>query len=144
VSSSKKLGDVLWRARRAKGWTQRELAEKLAVKPSHVTQIETGRRGPSLALLARLSRELDLDSQELFLMAHPEAKELLSPEPRNTSPPNPREGWRLLTSNRALLRRYAVTPRELKALKQLSLLGHVLTPREFLAILTLIRETPGS
>jgi hypothetical protein len=32
-----------------------------------------------------------------------------------------------------------VTQRELKALKQLSMLGYVLTSREFLAILSLIR-----
>ena len=35
-----------------------------------------------------------------------------------------------------------ITPREIKALKQLSLLGYVLTEREFLAVLTLIRQ-PG-
>jgi hypothetical protein len=40
------------------------------------------------------------------------------------------------------LARYHVTKPELQALEQLSLLGAVLSAKEFLAILTLIRDIP--
>ena len=41
--------------RQALGLTQRQLAEMLGVKGSHVAYLENGRRKPSLALLKRLA-----------------------------------------------------------------------------------------
>ena len=54
----------------------------------------------------------------------------------------PKEAWRALLNDRALLNRYQVTKRELQALKQLSMLGYAMTRREFVAIVTLIRRDP--
>jgi transcriptional regulator with XRE-family HTH domain len=140
MKSKSGLGQLLKGRRQALALSQRALAEKLGVKAAHVAYLEAGRRNPSLPLLKRLANTLGLDSQQLFLLAHPEAKALVSPSVRPASRKRPEQGWRKLISDRALLRRYQVTRRELRALKQLSLFGYVLSPREFLAILTLIRR----
>ena len=104
--------------------------------------IESGRRKPSLKLVARLADVLDLDRQDLLVQAHPEAKELIDeakPEERRKTSPS----WRRFIENRQLLARYNVTDRELRALEGLSFLGTVDSAKEFLAILTLIRDIPN-
>jgi transcriptional regulator with XRE-family HTH domain len=77
MRNSNRLGEVVKRQREALGLTQRSLAQKLGVESSHVAFIESGRRKPSLKLVARLADVLDLDRQDLLIQAHPEAKELI-------------------------------------------------------------------
>jgi len=137
-----KLGEFLKARRTALGLTQRSLAQKLSVEASHVAFIESGRRKPSLKLVARIAETLGLDPQELLVLAHPEARVLLSPtesKPRTTQAPS----WQRFIQNSALLARYHVTKGELQALEHLSLLGTAISAKEFLAILTLIRDIPG-
>jgi transcriptional regulator with XRE-family HTH domain len=136
------FGDTVRRQREALGLTQRLLAERLGVESSHVAFIESGRRKPSLKLLARLAHVLELDPQDLLIKAHPEAKQLIAEpeqEKGRKSPPS----WRRFIENKQLLVRYNVTDRELRALEGLSFLGTVQSPKEFLAILTLIRDIPA-
>ena len=109
---------------------------------SHVAYLETGRRRPSLALLKRLADVLELDRWQLFLLAHPEAKSLLSSRAAPAPLEDPTKAWQRFVSTRTLRARYHITRREIQALKHLSLLGYVLTELEFLAVLTLIRQ-PG-
>ena len=135
------FGDTVKRHREALGLTQRSLAERLGVESSHVAFIESGRRKPSLKLLARFADVLGLDRQDLLIQAHPEAKQLIA-EPegkRRKSPPS----WQRFIENKRLLVRYNVTDRELRALEGLSFLGTVQSAKEFLAILTLIRDIPA-
>lgn len=139
MKSKRSLGQMLKEQRQALGLSQRALAARLGVKASHVAYLEAGQRRPSLALVGRLADTLGLDRQKVFLLAHPEAKGLVTPSPAPPPPSNPDQAWQHLLRNRALLARYRVTRRELNALKHLSLLGHVLSPRELLAILTLVR-----
>ncbi len=144
MKQTKSLGKVLKERRTQLGLTQRVLADQVGIKGSHVAYIESGRRRPSLALLERIATALGLDRRELFVLAHPEAKGIIdSPaQPKPGPPPTKGNAWQQFVNDRSLLARYNVTQRELKALKQLSLLGYVLTSREFLAILSLIRTTP--
>jgi transcriptional regulator with XRE-family HTH domain len=138
-----KLGEYLKTRREVLGLTQRALAQKLGVEASHVAFIESGRRKPSLKLVARIADTLGLDRQELLVLAHPEAKALLTAnqsEPTKKATPS----WQRFIKDHALLARYHVTKRELQVLEHLSLLGTALTNKEFLAILTLIRDIPES
>lgn len=50
------LGARIAALRRAAGWSQGQLAEKLQVSPSAVGMYEQGRREPSTALLVELAR----------------------------------------------------------------------------------------
>jgi len=76
-----------------------------------------------------------------LLLAHPEVSVLLS---RTEAEPRPRPplSWQRFTKNSALLARCHVTKRELQVLEHLSLLGTAISTKEFLAILTLIRDIP--
>ena len=81
----KTLGKVLKERRALLRLTQRELALKLGVKPSHVAYLETNRRRPSLGLLSRMADVLGLPKESLFVLAHPEARSLLG-TPRDAAP----------------------------------------------------------
>ena len=136
----KTLGKVLKDRRALLRLTQRELALKLGVKPSHVAYLETNRRRPSLGLLSRIADVLDLPKESLFALAHPEARSFLG-TPRDAAPPQePDQAWQEFTGNEALLARHQVKPRELEVLSQVNLLGKVTAPSQFVFILNAIRQ----
>src|SRR6516162_11137792 len=98
---------MLKEQRQAHGLTQRELAARIDVKASHVAYLETGQRKPSLALLGRIADTLRLEKQKLFVLAHPEARSMM-PSSRLPKTRTPKEAWRALLNDRALLSRYQV------------------------------------
>jgi transcriptional regulator with XRE-family HTH domain len=136
-----KLGEFLKARRTALGLTQRSLAQKLRVEASHVAFIESGRRKPSLKLVARIADTLGLDRQDVLLLAHPEARVLLS-QTESEPPKRLPLSWQRFIKNSALLARYHVTKPELQVLEHVSLLGTAISAKEFLAILPLIRDIP--
>ena len=136
----KTLGQVLKQRREVLALTQRELARKLNVKPSHVAYLENDRRRPSLGLVSRLADVMGLEKEPLFLLAHPEASSLLSAR-HEAEPARDRDKvWRDFADNKALLARHNVKPRELKVLSQVNMLGKITAPRNFLFILNAIRQ----
>ncbi|MDO5116618.1 MAG: helix-turn-helix transcriptional regulator [Synergistaceae bacterium] len=60
------LGDKIKEFRSAKGWTQSVLAEKLDVSVGYISEIETGRRTPSLATLVTIIKLLDCSPNDIF------------------------------------------------------------------------------
>jgi len=142
MENNNHLRETVRSRREGLGLTQRSLAQKLGVEASYVAFIESGRRKPSLKLVARLADTLGLDRQNLLILAHPEAKALIAeanqPKRRKGSP-----SWHRFIENHELLARYHITDRELRVLEDLSLLGTVRSAKEFLAILTLIRDIPS-
>ena len=133
------LGEVLKSRRELLALTQRELAAQLGVKGSHVAYLETNRRRPSLGLVSRIAEVLGLDREMLFLLAHPEARALISAQRAPAARAN-RDVWRDFAQDKALLARHQVSPRELKVLSQVNLLGKIAAPRHFLFILNSIRQ----
>src|ERR1700727_2707095 len=125
----KTLGQVLKERRALLRLTQRELALKLGVKPSHVAYLETNHRRPSLGLLSRIADVLDLPKESLFVLAHPEASSLLG-NPRDVAPRQEQDpAWQEFAGNEGLLAQHQVKPRELEISSQVNLLGRVATPR---------------
>jgi transcriptional regulator with XRE-family HTH domain len=141
-SSSKKktLGSVLRARRHSLSLTQRELAAQLAVKPAHVAYLELDRRRPSLSLLSRIAQTLDLDRERLILLSHPEARSFFGERATAELPQPKDQAWREFRRNKNLLARHKVSPKELKVLAQVALLGRITTPRSFLFILNSIRQ----
>jgi transcriptional regulator with XRE-family HTH domain len=136
----KTLGQIIKQRRGALGLTQRELALKLSVKPSHVAYLEKDRRRPSLGLLSRIADVMGLEKEPLFLIAHPEASSLISAR-REPAPHHDRaQVWRDFAGNKMLMVRHNIKPRELKVLSQVNLLGKITAPRNFLFILNAIRQ----
>lgn len=48
------------------GWSQELLAEKTGVSAPYITQIETGKRKPSLDIVEKLASALDVEYKTLF------------------------------------------------------------------------------
>jgi transcriptional regulator with XRE-family HTH domain len=135
------LGRLIKQKRKELQLTQRALAKKLGVEASHVAYLEGGKRKPSLTLMARLEDALGVSRQQIFLLSHPEAAGVINPVERIPSrEERGADGWRHLVTDRAFVKRHQITHRELRAFKELSLLGYVLSRHQLLAILTMIRE----
>ena len=133
------LGGVIREARILLGLSQRQLAEEIGVKGSHIAYIEAGARHPSLRLLSSIADVLDLEKSKLFLLLHPDAQDFV-PSNRPAAP-RPNEAWEQFLRSRALLRRNKITSAELRVLKQMNMLGVVISPRMFLFVLNSMRQS---
>jgi transcriptional regulator with XRE-family HTH domain len=60
------MGEHLREARRSRRLSLRDLAERLGVSPSLISQIETGRANPSVSTLYAMAAELDVSLDELL------------------------------------------------------------------------------
>ena len=60
------MGERLRAARTARALSLRELAGRLGVSPSLISQIETGRANPSVSTLYAIAAELDVSLDELL------------------------------------------------------------------------------
>jgi transcriptional regulator with XRE-family HTH domain len=68
-SDGRSLGDVLREARVAADLTLRDLAKKLSISPSYISDIENDRRVPAEDVLRQLANELELKFDDLMAMA---------------------------------------------------------------------------
>jgi transcriptional regulator with XRE-family HTH domain len=66
VPSAEVIGARLREARTMQGLGVRELARRIGVTPSMVSQLERGKVMPSVTTLAAIARELELSLDELF------------------------------------------------------------------------------
>ena len=72
------LGARIAALRRAAGWNQAELAQRLRISPSAVGMYEQGRREPSAEMLVQLSRVLGVNVDYLLTgVSGPEESQLL-------------------------------------------------------------------
>jgi transcriptional regulator with XRE-family HTH domain len=62
--------------RRGQGLSQEELADRAGIHQSYLSDIERGRRNPSLLVLARVAEALGVDLEELVKRRGPGAKSL--------------------------------------------------------------------
>ena len=60
------MGDHLRSARRAHGLSLRELADRLGVSPSLISQVETGRASPSVSTLYAMAQALSVSVDDLL------------------------------------------------------------------------------
>jgi transcriptional regulator with XRE-family HTH domain len=115
--------------------TQVDVAKKVGCRPNYVGYLESGARRPSQRILLRLAKTLDLDPQELLLLANPEVRALVSPQlDANKS------AWERFKANRRLHTRHGITQAELRALRHVAALGPIRNQRDFLFILQTIRQ----
>jgi transcriptional regulator with XRE-family HTH domain len=66
------MGDRLRAERRAHGLSLRELADRLGVSPSLISQVETGRAQPSVSTLYAIAAELGVSLDELLFAGRPD------------------------------------------------------------------------
>ncbi len=135
---AKRLGLRLRGYRLALGLSQAELARRLGIRQASISLIEHGRRRPSATFLHRFADIFHID-EPLFLLSLPEAKLttgacLVSRASAHSAV------WRAFTNDNALLARNNVQPNELRVLSKVRIIGEVRHPRDFIYILTAIRQ----
>jgi len=65
-SSAKKLGENIRRIRLAKGMTQGDLCRKLEVDRAYMSNVEAGKKNPTLATIDRIAKALGVSIDELM------------------------------------------------------------------------------
>lgn len=54
--------------RKAKGWTQDQLAARLNVSKAHISEMETGKKNPSGPVLDRMAKLFDVNVPDLIVV----------------------------------------------------------------------------
>lgn len=62
-----RLGKNLKKYRLQKKLTQEQLAEKVGIHPTYVGKLESGKNNPSVLMMYKFSRVLDIDLDKLFI-----------------------------------------------------------------------------
>jgi len=85
------MGEHLREARRTRRLSLRDLAERLGVSPSLISQIETGRANPSVSTLYAIAAELDVSLDELLFSDRlsPPASPIATPADATPAPMSP-------------------------------------------------------
>lgn len=65
-NEAKKLGDNLKRIRTEKGFSQTDIAKSLGVSRGFVSNIENGKRNPTLSTITRLASAVGVTTDELL------------------------------------------------------------------------------
>jgi len=61
------IGETLRMFRTIHGYKAKDLAAKLGISPSYLSEIESGKKSPNLELLEKYSAEFDIKVSTLFL-----------------------------------------------------------------------------
>lgn len=64
------LGRRIRALRSMKGWTQEELGQKADINYKFIGEIERGRQNPSLNVLYKIAKAMEVDLPELFRSEH--------------------------------------------------------------------------
>jgi transcriptional regulator with XRE-family HTH domain len=73
-----RFGTVIRARRREIGLTQEELARRIRTSVPYIGHLETGKRHPSEKIVTRLAEVLGLNPRDLFFLANPGTKRLIS------------------------------------------------------------------
>jgi transcriptional regulator with XRE-family HTH domain len=117
--------------------TQEVLAQRIKTSTPYIGHIESGKRHPSDEILTRIADVLGFDRGELFLIANPNARAMLTPKPENLG----NSAWNEFREDRRLHQVHQINPRELDMLSQVALMGDVRSSRDFIYILNTIRQS---
>jgi len=138
-TKDRSFGQVIRDRRRQLDLTQEEVARRIKTSTPYVGHLESGKRHPSDKIVSRLCEVLGLDRRELFFLANPRAQELVTPreEPVGNST------WEDFRKNDQLRRLHNITPEEMETLSHVGMMGNVRTARDYVYILTTIRQALG-
>ena len=72
---AREVGGIIAIRRKAKGWTQAQLAERMDIEKETVSRLETGHIAPTLARLAQIAKLLDCDISDLLKISTPDVSD---------------------------------------------------------------------
>ena len=134
------FGDVLRKRRRELDLTQDEVASRIKISVPYVGHLESGKRHPSNKIIGRLAQVLGLEYRELFFLANPQAKALLSASPKEA------EGsvWDAFRTDDHVRRIHNISNDEMQMLSHVALLGELQSARDLIYILNMVRHAVGT
>ncbi len=65
-NSAKRLGDNIKRIRLASNMTQSDLCQKLEVDGAYMSNVESGKKNPTLSTITNIAKALDVSVDELL------------------------------------------------------------------------------
>ncbi|HEV3113697.1 MAG TPA: helix-turn-helix transcriptional regulator [Candidatus Binataceae bacterium] len=125
--------------RRQLDLTQEEVAQRIGTSIPYVGHLEANRRHPSEKIVIKLAKVLGLDPRELFFLANPETKVLVSQKPGSSEA----SAWDAFSRNPKLRKIHGITDQEMDTLSQVALMGEVRSSGDFIFILNTIRHALG-
>jgi transcriptional regulator with XRE-family HTH domain len=82
---TRNFGQVIRDRRRQLDLTQEEVARRISTSTPYIGHLESGKRHPSEKVVTKLADVLGLDRREMFFLANPGAKALLSQQAPNSA-----------------------------------------------------------
>jgi len=70
MNEQKLIGRRIQELRKKQGLSQEDLSEKAATSPNYLSRIERGTENPTLDMLIKLSRALEVEMWEMFDFGH--------------------------------------------------------------------------
>src|ERR1700720_2411446 len=111
------FGQMIRDRRRLLELTQEELAARIRTSTPYIGHIESGKRHPSDEILTRIADVLGFDRRELFFVANPTTKAMLTPKPQ----PSDGSAWEEFRHDQQLHHLHQINPRELEMLSQVAM-----------------------
>jgi transcriptional regulator with XRE-family HTH domain len=130
------FGQVIRERRRKLDMTQQDLAQRIETSMPYIALLEAGTRHPSEKVVVKLAAALGLDPRELFFLANPGTKDLISREQKTSEP----SAWDAFVNDENLRKLHNITDQEMLTLSQVALMGEVRSSRDFVFILNSIRQ----
>ncbi|MFZ6755527.1 helix-turn-helix domain-containing protein [Undibacterium sp. Dicai25W] len=72
---AREVGGIIAIRRKAKAWTQANLAEHIGIEKETMSRIETGHIAPTLARLAQIAKLLDCEISDLLKISTPDVSD---------------------------------------------------------------------
>lgn len=66
MKTNMQLGKKIIQLRRARGWNQEELAFRASLNRNYLSDLENGRRNPSLKILEKIAFAFEISLESLF------------------------------------------------------------------------------
>ncbi len=133
------FASVIRNRRRQLDLTQEEVARRIGTSVAYIAHLEADRRHPSEKVVVELARVLGLDPRELFFLANPETKGLVT----QTLEGNGESVWETFAKDEKLRESHKITDQEMETLSRVALMGEVRSSRDFIFILQTIRHALG-
>jgi transcriptional regulator with XRE-family HTH domain len=133
------FGVVIRKRRQQLNLTQEEVAGRIKTSVPYIGHLEGGKRHPSEKVVVKLANALELDGRELFLLANPGAKALISEHPKLSG----RSAWNDFFKDDKARKVHNISDEEMETLSRVAKMGEVQGPRDFIFILNTIRQALG-
>ena len=135
---SASFAQIIRNRRRHLDLTQDEVARRIGTSVAYIAHLEADRRHPSEKVVVSLAEVLGLDPRELFFLANPDTKDLVSQKAGSS-----KSAWDSFAADQKLRKIHGISGSEMETLSQIALMGEVRSSRDFIFILNTIRHALG-